>query len=662
MRQRIDEFDWSATPLGPYASWSPVLVAMVELVLSSRQPMFLAWGQEQTWIHNDAFISIAGSKHPRALGMPARKVWAEAWADLGPHFERVLVGESIALRGFHVGLDRQGTVENAVFDFSYTPVRAEAGGAVAGLFGVCIETTAQVESEKQQLAMADRERTRILDMSRDLFAVASFEGRLLSINPAWSRQLGRSEAELLATPFSQIIHPDDLQETASVIEALVAGRPVHHFKVRLLKADGVPISYAWSAVPELDPPNGTFYTVGRDITDERAALAELLAARDALRQSQKMEAVGQLTGGIAHDFNNLLGGVSASLQVLQKRLDAGKLDDAQRYIDLGMKSVRKAASLTQRLLAFSRRQTLDPKPIYINQLVSGVVEMIQRTLGPALEVETQFVAEEWASMIDASQLENSLLNLCINARDAMPDGGRLLIETSNEVLDSRCARELDLQAGSYVCLKVRDTGYGMDADVKARAFDPFFTTKPLGQGTGLGLSMVYGFVRQSGGQVVIESEVGVGTTVSIYLPRYRGAVEADEEDLPAEPMIKSSGERVLVIEDEPTIRMLVLETLKDAGYNPLGAPDGTEGLHIFKSVAGIQLLVTDVGLPGGMNGRQVADMARTTRPDLPILFITGYADKAAVGNGLLPQGMAVMTKPFELETLVSKVREMLDLT
>lgn len=661
MRRRINEFDWAATPLGPRSTWSPVFVTLLELVLNSHQPMFLAWGQEQTSIHNDAFIEIAGGKHPRALARPAREVWAEAWPHLGPYFERVLLGESIALRGFQVGLDRYGAVENAVFDFSYTPVRLDADGAVAGLFGVCFETTKQVASERDQLALAERERMRILELSRDLFAVASFEGRLLSINPAWARQLGRSDGELLATPFAQIIHPDDLKETASVIEELMAGRPVHQFKVRLLKADGSPIAYAWSAVPEMDPPNGTFYTVGRDITDERAAFAELLAAQDALRQSQKMEAVGQLTGGLAHDFNNLLGGVSASLQVLQIRLDTGKLDEARRYIDLGMKSVKKAASLTQRLLAFSRRQTLDPKPTNVNQLVSGVVELFQRTMGPSLEVETDLVAEEWVSMIDASQLENSLLNLCLNARDAMPDGGRLLMETSNEVIEGRRARELDLQAIDYVCLRVRDTGIGMDAEVRARAFDPFFTTKPLGQGAGLGLSMVYGFVRQSGGQVVIESELGVGTTVSLYLPRYIGAVEAGEETIPSQPLTRSTGETVLVIEDEPTIRMLVLETLIDAGYNALGAPDGNEGLRVFKSVARVHLLVTDVGLPGGMNGRQVADMARTMRPDLRVLFITGYADKAAVGNGLLPEGMEVMTKPFELDTLVGKVREMIEL-
>lgn len=660
MRSRIGAFDWSRTPLGPLEAWSPTLIALLELVLNSRQPMFMAWGADRTWIYNDAFIAIAGRKHPSSLGCPAPAVWSEAWSDLQPYFERVFTGESISMAGFEVGLDRRGVVENAVFDFSCTPVRPGPDAPVMGLFGVCVETTAHVTSGRQQLAMAERERARILEMSRDLFAVASFEGRLLSINPAWSDQLERAQAELLARPFSEIIHPDDLQETAGVVAQLMAGRSVHQFKVRLLKADGSPIAYAWSAVPELDPPNGTFYTVGRDITEERAATAELQAAQEALRQSQKMEAVGQLTGGLAHDFNNLLGGVSASLQVLQKRLDAGKFDGAERYIAMGMASVRRAASLTQRLLAFSRRQTLDPRPVDVNRLISGVEEMLQRTLGPAIALTVTVPVGVWATMIDASQLENSLLNLCINSRDAMPDGGNLTIETSNEWLDEREALELDLQAGEYVRVCVSDTGFGMDAEVRARAFDPFFTTKPIGQGTGLGLSMVYGFVRQSGGQVRIESEAGAGTTVCLHLPRHVGETEAEQGAPSPAPTAGSRGETVLVIEDEATIRMLLLEVLKEAGYRVLGAADGAAGLGILEAAGRVDLLVTDVGLPGGMNGRQVADAARTMRPELKVLFITGYADKAAIGNGMLPPGMNVMTKPFDVDDLTRKIRAMMD--
>jgi PAS domain S-box-containing protein len=517
----------------------------------------------------------------------------------------------------------------------------------------------QTSDGQQRLAMAERERARILSMSRDLFAVASFEGKLLSINPAWSTHLERAESDLLTRPFSTIIHPDDLQETAKVVQTLMAGRAVHQFHVRLLKADGTPIAYAWSAVPELDPPNGTFYTVGRDISEELAAMAELESAQEALRQSQKMEAVGQLTGGLAHDLNNLLAGVSTSLQVLRTRLASGTFEGADRYLDLGMKSIERAAALTQRLLAFSRRQTLDPKPTDINRLIGGVQDLIQRALGPSIDLHAVLPAGLWVSSIDAAQFESTVLNLCLNARDAMHDGGTLTIETSNKAFDKRGGQEWGVEAGDYVRVRVSDTGSGMDAQVKARAFDPFFTTKPLGEGTGLGLSMVYGFVRQSGGNVSIESAQGVGTSVYLHFPRYVGEALGEAAVFLGEALATAQGETIVLVEDEATIRELLTEVLEDAGYRVLGAGDGAEGLSALAAAKRVDLLITDVGLPGGMNGRQVADAARSIRPHLKVLFVTGYANTAAVGNGLLPKGMDVMTKPFEVDALLAKTRELL---
>ncbi|CAN5366630.1 response regulator [soil metagenome] len=654
------DFDGRATPLGPTATWPPTLKTLVEFLLRSSQPMFLAWGATRTWIYNDAFIPIAGRKHPASLAAPASEVWAEAWSDIQPMFDRVFAGESIHMTSFQIGLDRNGVVEDAHFDFSNTPIRDGDLTAVQGLFGVCTETTARIATGRDRLVAAERERVRIFEMSRDLFAVATFDGRLKSINPAWSRQLGRSEAELLAKPFSEIIHPDDLAETANVVAAMLTGEAVHQFHVRLLRADGTPASYAWSAVPEVNPRNGTFYTVGRDITEEQTAAMELQAAQEALRQAQKMEAVGQLTGGIAHDFNNLLGGISASLQVLEVRLAKGRTEGAERYIGMAQESVKRAASLTQRLLAFSRRQTLDPKPTDVNRLVSGIEELIRRTVGPTIDVEVIGAGGLWATKVDASQLENSLLNLCINGRDAMPNGGRLTLETSNKWLDDRAARERELQPGQYVALCVSDTGTGMDATVKSRAFDPFFTTKPIGQGTGLGLSMVYGFVRQSGGQVRIYTDVGQGTTVCLYLPRYAGEVSGDEDGSQQDTAAPGDGETVLVIEDETTIRALITEVLQEAGYEVIAVGDGPAGIRVFQGSHRIDLLVTDVGLPGGMNGRQVADVARAIRPDLKVLFITGYAENAAIGNGLLATGMEVMTKPFEIAAFANKVRDMIE--
>ncbi len=400
----------------------------------------------------------------------------------------------------------------------------------------------------------------------------------------------------------------------------------------------------------------------KDITDRLRAEAELATIQEALRQSHKMEAVGQLTGGLAHDFNNLLTGISGSLDLLQKRVAQGRVNDLDRYLIAAQGAAKRAAALTHRLLAFSRRQTLDPKPTDVRKLVLGMTDLIRRTVGPEITVETVDMVGLWPALVDPPQLENALLNLCINARDAMPDGGRITIESANRWMDDRAAKERDVLPGQYLSLCVSDTGTGMPADVIARAFDPFFTTKPLGQGTGLGLSMIYGFARQTGGQVRIYSEVGQGTMVCIYLPRHYGEgneaiAEGDRKD---EAPRAIEGETVLVIDDEPTVRMLVTDVLGDLGYQALEAEDGASGLKILQSRARVDLLVTDVGLPNGMNGRQVADAARVLRPDLKVLFITGYAENAVVGNGHLDPGMAVLTKPFAMDDLAGKIRSLIE--
>jgi len=387
--------------------------------------------------------------------------------------------------------------------------------------------------------------------------------------------------------------------------------------------------------------------------------AELTEAHEALRQAQKMEAVGQLTGGIAHDFNNLLAGISGSLEVIERRMSEGRFDGLERFIKGAQSSSKRAASLTQRLLAFSRRQTLDPKPTDVNRLVHGMEDLIARTVGPAIQVEVVGAAGLWPTRVDAAQLESALLNLAINARDAMPEGGRITIETANKWLDDRSARERDLSPGQYISICVTDSGNGIPKDIAARIFDPFFTTKPIGQGTGLGLSMIHGFVRQSGGQIRVYSEEGKGTTMCLYLPRYSGVVAADEEGADSTIESKGAGEIVLVVDDEPTVRMLIVEALDESGYRSIEAEDGPGALKILQSETRIDLLITDVGLPGGMNGRQVADAARLNRPDLKVLFVTGFAENAAVGNGHLDPGMEVITKPFVMADLASKITDMI---
>jgi CheY-like chemotaxis protein len=378
-----------------------------------------------------------------------------------------------------------------------------------------------------------------------------------------------------------------------------------------------------------------------------------------------MEAVGQLTGGLAHDFNNLLASISGNLELMRIRMDQGRTAEINRYIEGAMTSINRATALTHRLLAFSRRQTLDPKPTDVNRLVSDMEELFGHTAGSGVEVEIKLASDLWPALCDPNQLENALLNLVINARDAMPDGGHLLIETANSVFpDWRRVSQGEppgkVPAGEYMGLFVTDTGVGMSPDIIARAFDPFFTTKPTGQGTGLGLSMIYGFVQQSGGYVLLSSEEGQGTMVSIYLPRHFGtAIGQEGINATPKPTHTEAGTVVLLVEDEFVLRTVIVEVLSDLGYMVREAGDGQSGLQIMESGARIDLLLTDVGLSGGMNGRQLADAARRRRSDLKVLFLTGYAESVAAGNDGMEQGMEIMTKPFALDKLVAKVKGMI---
>ncbi|MCU1785854.1 ATP-binding protein [Pseudomonas sp. 13B_2.1_Bac1] len=387
--------------------------------------------------------------------------------------------------------------------------------------------------------------------------------------------------------------------------------------------------------------------------------AQLRSNEEALRQSQKMEAVGQLTGGIAHDFNNMLTGIIGSLELLRRRVSRGKLDDLDSLIDLGVTSANRAAGLTHRLLAFSRRQSLDSKPVQINELVTSMGELLQRSINESIALDMRLEDRLWTAEADPNQLESALLNLVLNARDAMPDGGRLIVETSNRHLDSVfTAAYGTLNPGDYVELSVSDTGCGIPESLMGRVFDPFFTTKPIGQGTGLGLSMIYGFARQSHGHVTIHSEVGKGTTVSLFLPRFVGEVTADTPLDSALLPFANAGECVLIVEDDPAVRVLVSQVLSELGYAFVEAGDADNALPIIESSQRIDLMISDVGLPG-MNGRQLAEIGRQIRPELKVLFITGYAEHAAVRGGFLDPGMQLITKPFTFDLLTAKVREMI---
>jgi PAS domain S-box-containing protein len=557
-----------------------------------------------------------------------------------------------------------------------TPHRG-ADGAISRLLGSVADITARKQAEEDALATAAKFEMFSQTMPSMVWTSLP-DGRIEWFNNRVPEYCGIDAASLKPDGWTPV-HPDDVEKaTRDWLEAVRTGNP-YSTEYRIRRHDG---QYRWHltrAVPIRGADGTIIRWIGTsaDIQDQKntetelAALnatlerqvfertAELMAAEESLRQSQKMEAVGQLTGGLAHDFNNLLTGISGSLELLESRLAQGRYGELDRYLQVAQGAAKRAAALTHRLLAFSRRQTLDPKPVELNRLAAGMDELIRRTVGPAVNLRIQAAPGLWMTMADPNQLENALLNLCINARDAMPDGGSLMIETANRLLDEDQARAMDLEAGPYVMLSVSDSGGGMTADVMARAFDPFFTTKPIGAGTGLGLSMVYGFVRQSGGQARIYSDPGQGTTVCLYLPRYFGEQEAAEAAARTPDVQRGDGETVLVVDDEPGVRMLVNEVLEELGYDALEAEDGVTALKILESPRRIDLLVTDVGLPGGLNGRQLADAALAARPALKILFITGYAETAIINGGDLQPGMHIVTKPFSLETLGRRIKEII---
>ena len=532
------------------------------------------------------------------------------------------------------------------------------------------------EQQVYTLESADRPYRVLIEQMQEGAVTLAEDGTVLYCNHRLADLLGMAHERVIG----QSLLPHALPEEAGSFERLLANARTDRSRseVTFRTAGGTEVPVYVSLSP-LQGEDGSTLLCGvlTDLTEQKIHLRELAEANarlqgeiagrerveEALRQSQKMEAVGQLTGGLAHDFNNLLTGVTGSLELLQARIAQGRMEDVDRYVGAAQGAAKRAASLTQRLLAFSRRQTLDPRPTNLNRLVAGMEELVRRTVGPGIAVETvaaQAAGGLWLTLVDQGQLENALLNLCINARDAMPDGGRITIETANKWLDERTARGRELPPGPYVSLCVSDTGTGMTPEMSARAFDPFFTTKAIGQGTGLGLSMIYGFARQSGGQVWICSEVGQGTAMCLYLPRHFGVEDAAVmPPEPAEAPPAGQGETVLVVDDEPTVRMLVTEVLDDLGYTAIEAEDGAAGLRVLQSDARIDLLVTDVGLPGGLNGRQVADAARVARPDLKVLFITGYAENAVLSHAHLAPGMHVLTKPFAMETLANRIKELI---
>jgi PAS domain S-box-containing protein len=809
----IRSFDWSSSPLGAPEQWPQSLKTAVEILLTSRFPMFVAWGPELRFIYNDGYAEILGHKHPDALGCAFEDIWAELWQDVKPFADRALAGESTYTENLPLTMTRKGFTEQTWFTFSYSPVHDDSG-AIAGIFCVCTETTPMVLAERQRIDEAARLR-QLFDHAPGFMAVIRgpnhvfeitnaaylqlvghrelvgkpvrealpevegqgffelldevyrsrepFTGRSMVIQlqrepgapteerfvdfvfqpildaagnstgifaqgsdvterhhaelaareseerfrliadsapvPMWVTRLDRKRsfvniayAEFLGVSYEEAldfdwrgrIHPEDFERV--VAESLAGEATLKPFvlEARYLRGDGI---WRWlrsESQPRWGPTGEHvgFIGVAHDITSSREAeaklreanetlerrvaertadlsaaldqlqaeVAERLRAEEALRQAQKMEAVGQLTGGIAHDFNNLLTPIMGGLEIIASRVTDERL---KRMAETALESARRGAKLTGQLLAFSRIQRISMAPVPVNEVIRGMQDLLQHTIGGEVRIETKLDEEVTHGVCDANQLENAVLNLAINARDAMPDGGTLTISTGR----TRLSGEPELEDGDYVCVSVADTGEGMSAEVLARATEPFFSTKPLGKGTGLGLAQVYGIARQSGGTVRIESEPGRGTIVHLLLRAATAAPSGDCRGLEITGAMPEPAKRdatVLVVDDDEDVRTFLAESLSSLGYRVVEADCGAAGLARIEE-AEPALVLLDYAMPG-MHGADVARTAREKRPHLPIVFVTGYAETEQLEAALGP-AVPVLRKPFTIAQLGAIVEE-----
>lgn len=526
---------------------------------------------------------------------------------------------------------------------AHSKSQLDDGGRVVRMFGLVQDITEQREAEQrlhelnQKLAAQITERTaerdRIWVHSNDLMGVFGFDGRRRAINPAWSRILGFDEETLLKTPFNEITHPDDRESLTLAVQRLAKGEKIVSFEDRLRDKEGNYHVISWTGVPAGD----LFYAIGRDVTEQRQA-------EDGLRQAQKMEAVGQLTGGVAHDFNNLLTPIIGGLDMLQRRGLGGERE--RRLIDGALQSAERAKTLIQRLLAFARRQPLQPTAVDLAELVAGMAELITRTVGPQIKVAVNAAADLPPARADANQVEMALLNLSVNARDAMPDGGQLTISAEAETIDA--AHRSNLTPGRYIRLSVTDNGVGMDDATLRRAIEPFFSTKGIGKGTGLGLSMVHGLASQLGGSFAISSRPGLGTSAELWLPISKG-LESSNEQKAGSAMLSAEQGTALLVDDEDVVRESTAEMLSELGYEVVEARSAEEALKLISKGCRINLLVADHLMPG-MTGTDLAREIRSWQPSLPVLLVSGYADV----EGIAPD-LPRLAKPFRRADLADSL-------
>ena len=526
------------------------------------------------------------------------------------------------------------------------------------------------------LETADRPYRFLIEQMQEGAITLNAEGTILYCNRRAAEMFGVRQERITGRQLSSLLDPEDGQRLTQLLEHATHSGVRSEFTIPRFDAADIPVTISIS--PLLDGDAALLGAVLSDLTEQKRRLREVAKANErlikeiaereraeeALRHGQKMQAIGEFTGGIAHDFNNMLQSISGALALARRRVIEGRASDATDRLDVAARSVDRAASLTHRLLAFSRRQMLVARRVDIRELLTGLANLFAEAVGPQIKVEMRIKTECWPVLCDPSQLESAILNLVINARDAMlPNGGSMLIETEHETLDERqTAGATSARPGDYVRITVTDSGKGMSDAVRERAFEPFFTTKPAGQGTGLGLSQVYGFINQSNGVVRLESQEGRGTSVHVYLPRHVGSRAGVRFNRAPPVQTQESNARILLVEDEQDTRRLVGEALRDSGMTVVEAADGGAALRVLHEPGADakgppDFLLADIGLPGGLNGRQLCDAARQLLPELPVLLITGYA--GAVTSSDLPAGVQVLSKPFDLDALVARVQEML---
>ncbi|MBW8295304.1 response regulator [Sphingopyxis sp.] len=663
--------DWSGSPLGPVDLWSLELRATVANIVNSPVAKVLMWGPDHVMIYNDAYIAIAGDKHPAALGGTVPDIWPEIWDWNREILAAGFRGEQLAYRDQPLVLDRGVGLETVTFDLFYTPVY-EADGAVAGVMCTCMDNSNRVALERS-LAASNFRFCTAMEAVHGVLWTNSADGRMLGEQPSWAALTGQSFAAYQEFGWANAVHDDDRQASIDSWNAAVARKSMYVHEHRVRRHCGTWRNFAIRALPIVGDDGEIREWVGvhTDITHQRAAeaalrelnanletrvIAEIDERRQAeakLARAQKMESLGKLTGGVAHDFNNLLQVISGNLQLLAR--DVAGNEKAEARLANAEAGVARGAKLASQLLAFGRRQTLEPKVVNVSRFVRGMDDMLRHALGEGVVIETIVGGGLWNTFVDPAQVENALLNLAINARDAMDGHGQLTVEVGNAFLDADYAVVHDeVEAGQYVMLAVSDTGCGMTPEIVEKVFEPFFSTKVEGKGSGLGLSMVYGFVKQSGGHVKIYSEPGEGTTVRIYLPRSLASEDA-EVQIAAGPVVGGS-ETVLVVEDDEDVRATVVEMLSDLGYKVVKAPDADAALIILESGMPIDILFTDVVMPGTLKSPELARRARERLPYIAVLFTSGYTENSIVHGGKLDVGVELLSKPYTREALARRLR------